>query len=288
MEEAAWKALNFVYAERCGYLVGGGHSSCHGDITATHEGRTIAFSGGWHDAGDVSQQTVQSAEVVQALLELAVEVREDALLHRRLVEEARWGLDFVLRLRFGDGYRAFSAGMQAYAGQVLKGEDPDLAWVATHAGREDYGFTLERFEEVGAETRVVMEHTHNASLSQYWAAASWAVSQLYRAQLKSGIPVGPGHCVRHFPVWFSFRGNTAVLLSAGKAAAIVGRHFGDQALLDIARDAHRPGGRGVPRPALRPRVRSPGRGQPRTQVRGARSRSTGTGTRWRTLSTVLP
>ena len=400
MEEAAWKALNFVYAERCGYPVAGGHSSCHGDITATHNGRTLAFCGGWHDAGDVSQQTVQSAEMVQALVELATAVRADRRLYRRLVEEARWGLDFVLRTRLGDGYRAFSAGMsrwsngligdfddeaarvhnrsidnflcagvQACAGQELASDDPDLGWVAVRAAREDYDWARARFGQVGAETRIVMEHTHNASLSQYWAAASWAASQLYRAtgetyfageaahwlepvlrcqdrgqaglpfqgffyrdetqraivhfnhqsrehlilqalqaaattqpdharcgawttamahygaylkaifahaapygmlpagvhaydeaddaetfallhvytthaaerehyraQLRAGVPVGPAHCVRQFPVWFSFRGNTAVLLAAGKAAAIVGRHCGDQDLLDMARD----------------------------------------------------
>ncbi len=400
MEEAAWKALNFIYAERCGYPVGGGHSSCHHDILAKHDGVTTPYCGGWHDAGDVSQQTLQSAEVVQALLELASEVRDDALLCRRLIEEARWGLDFVLRMRFGDGYRAFSAGLtrwtngmagdfdddaarvhnrsfdnflcagvQAYAGHALRQEDPDLAWVAIRAARDDYGFALRRFEDVGPETRVVMEHTHNASLSQYYAAASWAASQIYgatgesyyaleaarwldrmlacqdsgdaglpfqgffyrdeskrtivhfnhqsrehlfaqalqaacatqpddprlpmwedalrryggywkamhahaapygmlpagvhaydeaddaetfpllhvyttyehdaahyRAQLASGIRVGQRHCVRHFPVWFSFRGNTAVLLSSGKAASIIGRHFADRELLDIARD----------------------------------------------------
>ena len=400
MEEAAWKALNFLYAERCGYPVGGGHSSCHHDITATHDGHTITYCGGWHDAGDVSQQTLQSAEVVQALLELAEAVGDDMLLRRRLIEEARWGLDFVLRMRFGDGYRAFSVGMsrwtdgylgnfddeagrvhnrsfdnflcsgvQAYAGSFLKAEDPELAWVSIRAAREDYGFALQRFEKVGPETCVVMEHTHNASLSAYYAVAGWAASLLYRAtgeayygaqaehwmelllqcqdrgeaglpfegffyrdgqkraivhfnhqsrehlfaqaleaacvtqpdnrrrplwedclrryadyqkamaayaapygmlpagvhafdepedaetfpllhvytsyenelehyraQLASGVPVGPNHCVRHFPVWFSFRGNTAVLLSAGKAASIAGRYFHDEALLEVARD----------------------------------------------------
>ena len=360
----------------------------------------IPYHGGWHDAGDVSQQTLQSAEVVQALLELASEVGDDVLLRRRLIEEARWGLDFVLSTRFGDGYRAFSVGMsrwtngvfddaddekarvhnrcfdnmlcagvQAYAGDVLRGEDAELAWVSIQAAREDYAFALRRFEEAGLEPGVVMEHTHNASLSLYYAACAWAAAQLHRAtgedyyaaeaerwlermiacqdtgeaglpfdgffyrdeskgtivhfnhqsrehlfvqalqaacaalpsnprraaweqsmrrygayqkamhahaapygmlpagvhafdesedaetfallhvyttyeqekehysaQLASGVPLGPNHCLRHFPVWFSFRGNTAVQLSAGKAASVIGRHLGDAQLIEIARD----------------------------------------------------
>ena len=39
-----------------------------------------------------------------------------------------------------------------------------------------------------------------------------------------------------FPIWFSFRGNTAVHLSYGKAAAIIGRYYHDKELIDIARD----------------------------------------------------
>ncbi len=401
MEEAAWKVLNFVYSERCGYPVGGGHTSCHGDIIAEHNGVTLTYNGGWHDAGDLSQQTLQTGEVAQALFELALSVKEtDIVLSRRLIEEARWGLDFILRTRFGDGYRAFSAGLsrwtngligdfddeqvrshnrsfdnwllsgvQAFAGRVLKEEDPDLAWVCVRAAKEDYGFAIDRFNEVGTESRIKMEHTHNASVSQYYAVASWAASQIYaateikyyaeeaerfgdlmldcqdngeaglpfsgffyrddqkkqivhfnhqsreylfvqtlralcdtqkenpkltvwenamrlfgeyqkaacgyaapynmipsgvhrydeyldgetfeflhvgtdyesdrenyKAQLESAIKLNDEHCLRHFPVWFSFRGNTAVQMAAGKAAAIVGNYFKDAGLIKIARD----------------------------------------------------
>lgn len=245
--------------------MGGGHSSCHGDITATHNGRTIAFTGGWHDASDVSQQTVQSAEVVQALLELAVEVREDALLHRRLVEEARWGLDFFLRMRFGDGYRAFSAGMSRWSNGMIGDFDDEVARehlflqalqaactaqpehprrAAWETGMERYGRYLKAMHACSAPYGMLPAEVHafdevddvqTFPLLHLYTTYE-AEKEHYRAQLKSGTPVGPGHCVRHFPVWFSFRGNTAVLLSAGKAAAIVGRHFGDQALMDIARD----------------------------------------------------
>jgi hypothetical protein len=398
MDEAAWKVLNFVYSERCGYPVSGGHSSCHADIVAEHKGLKLVYNGGWHDAGDLSQQTLQTGELAQAMLELAQKVKDtDYMLYRRLLEEACWGLDFILKCRFGDGYRAFSAGLtrwtngligdfddetvrchnrsfdnwllcgvQAFAGRVLKDEDGELAWVCVRAAKDDYAFALNRFNEAGFEHRVVMEHTHNASLSQYYAVASWAASQIYaatddgyyaaeaarfadmmlacqetelpfggffyrdaskkhivhfnhqsreylftqalrslcvtqsghaeytkwvnamrlfgeyqkamiayaapynmlpsgvhrydeardagtfpflhgytdyeaeadnyREQLESGIRLDDAHCVRHFPVWFSFRGNTAVQMAAAKAAAITGNFLHDEALKDIAMD----------------------------------------------------
>jgi hypothetical protein len=58
----------------------------------------------------------------------------------------------------------------------------------------------------------------------------------YQAQLKAGTALDGEHYLRVFPVWFSFRGNSAVHLATGKAAAICGRVLGDGELLDIARE----------------------------------------------------
>ena len=402
MEDAAWKAINFLYCERCGFPVSGGHPSCHQDIVAEHNGLALSYCGGWHDAGDVSQQTLQTAEVVHGLLELAEAVQRagQGPLRTRLVEEAIWGLDFVLRMRFGDGYRATSAGMcrwtdglignmddakarvhnrsfdnflmagvEAYAARVLAEEDRGLAWRSQRAAGEDWRFALARFEAVGMEDCILFEHTYNASLSQYYAVACWSAAEIYRTggdayfaeaavtfadkllacqetgtdgvpmrgffyrdethgiivhfnhqsrehlfvqtltsllyalpehpgrarwenalrlyaqylkdlfnhaapygmmpaglhsyaeledrktfpylhlmcdfegerenyrqQLLSGVQVADGYAIRHFPVWFSFRGNSAILLSAGKAAGMAGRYLGDEALLQIARE----------------------------------------------------
>ncbi|HIS30834.1 MAG TPA: glycoside hydrolase family 9 protein [Candidatus Limivivens intestinipullorum] len=399
--QSVWKVLHFLYCERCGYPVGRGHGTCHGDILAEHSGVKLAYTGGWHDAGDVSQQTLQTAEVVYALLENARRVREtEPALYFRLMEEAVWGLDFVLRMRFGDGYRATSAGIrrwsdgmignfddcaarvhnhafenflmsgiEACAARALEELDPPLARKAYAAACEDYRFALKRFEEKGMELPIYFEHSYNSSLSLYWAAASWAASQIYACekdpafseyavsfgekllscqetgtpgcpmsgffyrepdhkdivhfnhqsrehlymqaltalcrtqpahparsswehamslyagylkqiasyaqpygmlpagihkmdeykneplfalmhlespfqeespnyerQLKQGIPLGEGHCLRQFPIWFSFRGNTAIHLSEGAAAAILGNYFQDEDLLQISRD----------------------------------------------------
>ncbi len=42
MEEAVWKVLNFVYSERCGYPVSGGHTSCHWDLIAELLGASLS------------------------------------------------------------------------------------------------------------------------------------------------------------------------------------------------------------------------------------------------------
>lgn len=399
--QSVWKVLHFLYCERCGYPVGRGHGTCHGDIIAAHNGVKLAYCGGWHDAGDVSQQTLQTAEVVHSLLETASRIdKKEPQLYRRLLEEAVWGLDFILRMRFGDGYRATSAGIrrfsdglignmddcsarvhnhafenfmmagvEAFASRILAETDHPLSQKAYDAACEDYQFARKRFEEKGMELPSFYEHSYGSSLSLYWAAASWAASQIYaceanpdyagyaaqyarlmlscqetgstgcplsgffyrdpehkaivhfnhqsreqlymqalealcltqassskraewersmnryadylksiytysmpygmlpsgihrtdeyldeetfpllhlmttfeedkenyRRQLSLGIPLDENYCLRHFPVWFSFRGNTAVHLASGKAASLLGRYFKDDDLIQIARD----------------------------------------------------
>lgn len=399
-KESLWKVLNFLYCERCGYPVPGKHGTCHQDILAIHQGVSLSFAGGWHDAGDVSQQAAQTGEVVQALFENARRCQNDKMLYLRLMEEAQWGLDFILRTRFGDGYRATSAGatrltdnlmgnfddiparvhdhafenflfagIEAYAAETLYGYDNQLASSALEAAKEDFTFAQKKFSQTGVEPAHQFEHTYNSGLSQYYAVTVWAASCLYaasgdesyatvaretaekllacqeqgtanapltgffyrdethqtivhfnhqsrehqfiqalerlcrtqpeapqkaaweramtlygdylkaisqntapygmlpagihrldeaedarvfpylhitcqyeqerenyREQLVQGKPLGNGYVLRNFPIWFSFRGNTAVMLSMGKAAAILGRYFKDSELLQIGRE----------------------------------------------------
>lgn len=398
-KESLWKVTNFFFCQRCGFPVPGKHSTCHQDFLANHLGETISFGGGWHDAGDASQQAAQTGEVVQALFENARACKEDKMLYLRLMEEAQWGLDFILRTRFGDGYRATSAGatritdnlmgnfddvptrvhnhayenflfagIEAYAAETLRGYDDALSGNALHAAIEDYGFAWEKFRQTGVDPAHMFEHTYNSGLSQYYAVIVWAASCLfsvsqkacyasdaaqtarklllcqetnpempirsffyrseshmrivhfnhqarehqfmqaldalcrsqpdhpdkqkwehamalygsylkaiagntapygmlpagvhradeyedaalfpylhvtcdyrkerknYREQLAEGTPLGAGLILRNFPIWFSFRGNSAVLLSMGKAASIVGRYFADEELLQLGRE----------------------------------------------------
>lgn len=401
IEDTVWKLVNFLFGERCGCPVPGKHGTCHGDIVAHYNGTAMVFQGGWHDAADVSQETVQTAETAHALMCVARSVKKTStLLAARLLEEANWGLDFVLRSRLGDGVRASGsairrwtdgrignfddveayvqnnsfinfqcAAIEADMSRALQGEDEPLAWKCLDAAKEDFAFAQARFAEVGVEPLYLMEHATGSSLSQYYAAACWAAALLVQAgsqeyaqavkkyaadllacqetgqaqlpmkgffyrdaehsqimhsahqsrehlfaqalcaacealpdcaekadwdkalrlygdylkglmqytapygmipaglyemreidnkeafrrvhedrvvfeeeienyieQLKKSVPLGKDCYLKCFPVWFSFRGNSGVLLSMGKAASLLGRYFNDKTLTEIARE----------------------------------------------------
>ncbi len=211
-DDSCCKVLNFIYSQRCGFPVFGVHSTCHTDLTSVHNGISRSYAGGWHDAGDLSQQTLNTADVVYSLLELYDKKKEtDPTLAARLREEALWGLDFVLRNRFGDGFHASSMGLliwtdgavgnhddissvrvqdvsydnylyaayEAYAARVLA-EDKALSAYLTQVAREDFDFACAKFKECGFGGWITpYEHTFCTSESQYMATASWAASMLY-------------------------------------------------------------------------------------------------------------
>jgi hypothetical protein len=56
----------------------------------------------------------------------------------------------------------------------------------------------------------------------------------YKEQLANGFKLDKEHYLRAFPVWFSFKGNTAVHLATGKSAALCGKFLNDPELIDIA------------------------------------------------------
>ncbi len=212
-ENSLWRVLNFIFCQRCGYPVPGKHGTCHTDLCARHDGKTLSYGGGWHDAGDLSQQTLQTGDVTFALLEASNGLKTtNPSLSARLLEEAEWGLEFVLRSRFGDGYRASSVGLliwldgifgtlddistvrvhnlafdnflyaayEAYAALSID-RDPMLQSYLQRIAREDFAFALKRHEEVGYGGFLhFYEHSYNTSESQYMATVSWAASILYQ------------------------------------------------------------------------------------------------------------
>jgi hypothetical protein len=103
----AWRTLNFFFAERCGFDQPGIHQVCHKDIFCIHpNGKRIAVNGGWHDAADLTQGVGNTIRGAIAMLELAGSVKEKKPeFYNRLLEEARWGINWTLATRFGDGYR---------------------------------------------------------------------------------------------------------------------------------------------------------------------------------------
>ena len=209
-----WRLLNYIYGQRCGCEVPGVHSKCHQDLFADHDGRSICYGGGWHDAGDLSQQTLQTGDVAFALLEAYSAAKDsDPELAEALLQEARWGLEFIDRCRFEDGWRASSMGLlhwtdcevgtmddihtvrtqnnafdnylyaayEAYAAIVLSDE---------HYGRlarEDFAFAEEKFGKDGFDRFPhIMEHSFNSSESLQMAAASWAASMLFKLTGEEG------------------------------------------------------------------------------------------------------
>lgn len=208
-----WKAINFLFCQRCGYEVLGIHPACHHDVMAKHDGKIISYDGGWHDAGDLSQQTLQTGDVSFALLEAYSKMKgSNPRLAERLREEALWGLRFILKCRFGDGYRASSMGLllwtdgkigtwddiysvrvqnfafdnflysgyEAYAAMVLK-DDKTYSDNLRKVAEEDFHFAEKKFIRDGYDTFMQpYEHTYNTSLSQYHATISWASSMLFK------------------------------------------------------------------------------------------------------------
>ena len=175
-ESTLWKALNFFYGNRCGYDVPGSHGVDHLDWFATHGDQRIVMSGGWHDAGDLSQGVINTGEATYAMFALAERLRArsgDEALVARLIEEAKWGLDWVLRVRFPGGYRMgfashnlwtnnivgdaddrsrdarnnpnanyIAAAAEAIAYRVLKDADPELAVRSLRTAEEDWGHAI--------------------------------------------------------------------------------------------------------------------------------------------------
>ncbi|MGH7638397.1 MAG: glycoside hydrolase family 9 protein [Gemmatimonadaceae bacterium] len=171
-----WKALNFFYGNRCGFAVPGSHDVDHLDWFAFHGGDTITMSGGWHDAGDLSQGVINSGEATYTMFALAERLRVtggNAALIARVVEEAKWGLAWTMRVRFPGGHRVafaphnlwtnnrkgdaddryreaknnpnanyISAAAEAIAYRVLKDSDPALAARALRVAEEDWSFAI--------------------------------------------------------------------------------------------------------------------------------------------------
>ena len=102
-----WKAINFMYSERCGTVIPGIHGICHLDDYSVHGDQRIIVNGGYHDAGDLTAtgNTPGMAYALFSFAERLEEQGEDPELRARLLEEGTWGLRWVLKTSFGDGYR---------------------------------------------------------------------------------------------------------------------------------------------------------------------------------------
>jgi hypothetical protein len=216
-DNSAWRMVNFMFCERCGYAVPDKHGVCHSDLNGEYNGHIYPVNGGWHDAADMSQQSLQTGEIAFSLLEMAARAREknNTELCQRLTEEALWGIDFIMKTRLGDGHRFQTwgtnlwtdgyigspddsgrrqvvetnsgfenflfSGIEAYASMTLE-KDPMMKENLCKIAKEDFGFAMKRFEELGYNERISKGHGHAymASQSQYMATISWASSMIYK------------------------------------------------------------------------------------------------------------
>src|SRR5690606_13181296 len=164
-----WKTLNFFYCLRCGTEVPGIHGVCHRDFRTSHDGKEIVINGGWHDAGDLSQGLLNTSEAVYAMLTLARTMEgRDPELSDRLIEEAKWGLDWVLKTRFGDGYRTTWATMDLWTDGIIGTADDEVHEAANHA--------LSNFVAAATEALASTRLTSDPILADYalrTAAEDW-------------------------------------------------------------------------------------------------------------------
>ncbi len=186
-KSSIWKAINFMYSERCGTEIPGIHGRCHQDIYTSHGDQRIVVNGGYHDAGDLSA-TGHTPAMAYAAFSMAESLKrqgEDPDLTDRLLEEGRWGLNWVLKTRFGDGYRSTGqlvsywtdgimgtaddrhgeavnnpewnfrvSALEALASRVLKESDPELANRSLATAKEDWKYAVEGLKTAGPPPEV--------------------------------------------------------------------------------------------------------------------------------------
>jgi hypothetical protein len=170
------KALNFFYVLRCGFAVPGVHGPSHQDWRATNGEKSVRLTGGWYDAGDLSQGLDRTAEAAATMFQLAERLQhrsENPALAQQLMAEATWGLDWVLQTTLHDGLRPMwavqgwwsngivgdnddpratfgrstrgfmaAAGAEAIAYRLLKDADPARAAAGLKTAEEDWGFGI--------------------------------------------------------------------------------------------------------------------------------------------------
>ncbi len=113
----AFAAVNFYFCQRCGFDVPGYHQACHLDWQGFRGDVKKVINGGWHDAGDLSQGIWRSAMAMFAMMRNldALQDRKDAAeVTARMRSEVAWGLEYLLKTRFGDGYHIHWCRMRMY------------------------------------------------------------------------------------------------------------------------------------------------------------------------------
>ena len=169
--------LNSFHGFRCGCAVLDSHDACHLDTFVEYEGDRRCMAGGWHDAANNTQFADSTHMSIYALMRLYEQLASDQQQARRartVLDEARWGLDWSLRMRFAPGIRLaknytsywtdskvgtiddvlqtdagndlreniYAVVALAASARVLRAADPRMAAEALKAAEEDYAVLL--------------------------------------------------------------------------------------------------------------------------------------------------
>ena len=92
------------------------------------------------------------------------------------------------------------------------------------------------YKMASSGTYLTDEYTDKSGFQSLHIFAPDNAQELYVRQLQEGgVQLDERHYIKRFPVWFNiFNGNEAVILSAGKAAAVLGRYLRDEKLINYA------------------------------------------------------
>ena len=176
------KAVNFFYGERCGTVIPGIHRECHRDWQSAHGNERLLINGGWHDAGDLSQGTGNTAEAVYAMFLLASRMEDspgESALAARYREEGTWGLDWLLKTRFGDGARPVFSTMGLWTDGILGNNDD----IVSQASKDPLISFYAAAAEALASRTLAHHDADRATHSRTIAEADWSVGA---ALLESG------------------------------------------------------------------------------------------------------
>ena len=182
-KESVWKNINYWFAQRCGFAVPGLHDACHLDAIAVKDSVKIVINGGWHDAGDLTQMIYNTAPAVYAMFSLADQVKNtDKELYNRLIDEGNWGLEWMLKTRFGKGYRHNFGGMGTWTDGKI-GNDDDFNFRAQNLPFENF-LSSTTFARAAQTLRKI--DPVKASQCEKAAAEDWeaAVAKMTRGEVE--------------------------------------------------------------------------------------------------------
>ena len=127
--------LNTLSGFRCGCSAPGAHDACHLDTFVEYQGERRSMAGGWHDAANNTQQADSSHLTVYTMLQLYERLNADPAQSERAaraLDEALWGLDWSLRMRFAPGIRLLGSHVAYWTDSKVGTDDDVVQYGAAH------------------------------------------------------------------------------------------------------------------------------------------------------------